>query len=136
MSCKDEPNCPIRFALDLFGDKWTLLILRDVLFFQKKYYQDFLDSDERISTNILANRLQNLEAEGFLNKDQDPTNKKKFIYSPTEKSLDLLPFLMEMVFWSVKYDDNTAAPPHVISYMKRDPEGYIRNVRAQFKKEK
>lgn len=96
-------NCPLNFALEILGDKWSLLVLRDMVFFNKRYYNEFLTSDECISTNILAARLDMLEAEGLITKKSDPNHKQKIIYSLTQKSIDLLPVIIEIAIWSDKY---------------------------------
>lgn len=126
-------NCPISYALDLIGDKWSLLILRDIIFFDKKHYNEFADSTERISTNILADRLQKLECVGLISKNENKENLKKFIYAPTAKGLDLMPMLLEVILWSAKHDPETGAPPSFIKQIKRDREGYIKNIRSNFK---
>jgi DNA-binding HxlR family transcriptional regulator len=133
MSRDNRSNCPIAFALDLFGDKWSLLILRDAVIFEKRFYHEFADSAEGISTNILANRLARLEEEGLLIKSQDENNKKKNRYTPTAKSLDLLPMIIEMVLWSYKYDPDTGAPKAVIDRLINDREGYISKIRHRAK---
>ncbi len=102
-------HCPIHFGLEAFGDKWSLLILRDIVFRGKKTYGDFLKSQERIATNILASRLVALEADGILNKQANPEDARKDFYSLTEKGLDLIPMLFEMVLWSAKYDPGSEA---------------------------
>lgn len=96
-------DCPLNFALELLGDKWSLLVIRDMVFFNKRYYNEFLASDECISTNILAARLDMLEEEGLITKKNDPGHKQKIIYSLTEKSIDLLPVIIEIALWSSKY---------------------------------
>jgi DNA-binding HxlR family transcriptional regulator len=125
-------NCPISYALDLIGDKWSLLILRDILFFDKKHYHEFIDSSEGISTNILADRLHKLECAGLISKNQNEENLKKFIYSPTAKSLDLIPMLMEMVLWGAKHDSKTGAPANAVKAMKADRAAFIKSVRKKF----
>jgi len=108
-------KCPITFALDTFGDKWSLIILRDILFKGKKHYREFLDAPEKISTNILASRLKKLEAEGLLEKTQDTQNLSRFVYRLTDKGKDLLPLLLEMIEWSVKYNPQAGLPDNIIS---------------------
>ena len=108
-------KCPIAFALDIFGDKWSLIILRDIIFKGKKYYGEFLRSDEKISTNILASRLLKLETEGLITKTQDPNNLSKFIYQLTQKGKDLLPIMLDMVEWSVKYNPQPGVPDNIIN---------------------
>ena len=130
MSLKNRSHCPITFGLDLFGDKWSLLILRDMMLMKKCYYDDFLKSGEGISTNILANRLQMLEKNGLINKVRDPENKKRFLYNPTEKGLDLLPIMLAMVQWSAKYDPETDAPENIVKEMADNPSLFIKHIRA------
>ena len=131
---KRRPDCPISFALDLFGDKWSLLIIRDLMFKGKVYYGDFLESEEKIATNILADRLQMLEHAGVINKVQDPKIKTKIIYSLTPKGIDLLPMLIEMILWSEKYDPKTAAPKEFVAAARKDREKLIEKIRADLKK--
>lgn len=87
----------------MFGDKWTLLIIRDMVFFNKRSYNEFLTSEEKISTNVLADRLNMLEKEQFITKGKDKEHKQKIIYSLTEKAIDLLPVIIEIGLWSDKY---------------------------------
>ena len=103
---KTRSDCPISCSLDVFGDKWSLLIIRDVMLRGKVSYSEFLESEEKISTNILANRLNVLEAENILWKEVSPTNKSKFIYSLTQKGADLLPIVIEIMDWGAKYNAN------------------------------
>lgn len=131
MSPSLRSHCPISFALDSFGDKWSLLILRDLLFRGKTYYDEFLQSPEGISTNILADRLKKLESERFIKKTQDPENKRRFIYQPDSKALDLIPMMLEMVQWSAQYDSKTIIPPSEIKKIKKDPKAYAKRIRSE-----
>lgn len=99
-------GCPLNYGLEIFGDKWSLLIIRDMMFFGKRYYREFLTSDEGISTNILADRLALLEREGIIAKRQDGNHKQKLIYSLTEKGIDLVPIIGEIGLWSDHYANN------------------------------
>jgi DNA-binding HxlR family transcriptional regulator len=96
-------DCPLNFGIEIFGDKWTLLIIRDLMFFGKRYYNEFLGSAEGIATNVLADRLSMLEKEKIIRKDKDSTHKQKIIYSLTEKGIDLLPVILSIGLWSEKY---------------------------------
>lgn len=127
-------DCPISFALDLFGDKWTLLILRDLIFKDKSYYQDFIDAGEGISTNILAERLERLKNEGLIQSTPDKENARKIIYSPTSKALDLIPTLLEIIEWSAKYDSKTGAPQEFLKMLKKDRKALARQIRSKFEK--
>ncbi|WP_310621240.1 winged helix-turn-helix transcriptional regulator [Flexibacterium corallicola] len=101
-------SCPINFGLELFGDTWSLLIIRDLIFNGKQTYGEFLTSAEGISTNILGNRLQKLEGAGILQKRVADDNKKVFLYSLTEKGTRLAPVLVEMIIWGA---ENGVADP-------------------------
>ena len=103
-------NCPINFVLEIFGDKWTLLIVRDLMFKGKKSYTEFLQSDEKISTNILADRLKKLEESGIVNKEVATDNRSKLIYALTERGKELLPIMLEITAWSAKFDTETNTP--------------------------
>lgn len=100
-----EPRsyCPINLSLEIFGDAWTLLVLRDMMFAGKRHFRELLHSDERVSTNILADRLARLVAHGLLTKSDDPTHKQKAIYSLTEKSIQLLPILVQIGAWGTRW---------------------------------
>ena len=126
-------HCPIAFALDIFGDKWSLLVLRDLLFMGKRHYHEFLASEEGISTNILADRLRRLEADGLIAKVRDRKNRRQYVYRPTQKGLDLLPITLEIIRWSAKHDSQTAAPPSFIRRLRRDREGLISEITAKFR---
>ena len=129
-------DCPIGFALDVFGDRWTLLIVRDLMFFGKVSYGDFLSSEEGIATNILADRLETLERAGIVKKARDTTNKTKFIYSLTAKGIDLLPALIEVILWSAKYDSHTAAPKGFVAQAKNNRKELTKQIRTAVKQKK
>lgn len=119
-------HCPINFILESLGDKWTLLVVRDLLFKGKRYYGEFLASDENISTNILANRLEKLETNGIVSKRIDPEHKSKIIYSLTEKGKKLLPMMLEMTYWSSQYDNCSNVDPAFAKEFERNKEGLIK----------
>ena len=122
-------DCPINFALETFGDSWSLLIVRDIVYFGKKTYREFLESDEGIATNILASRLAQLEQKGLLLKKPHERDRRKEVYVLTEKGLDLLPILLEMAGWSAQHDPQTAAPQAWIAMVNADKETLIRRIR-------
>ncbi len=122
-------DCPINFALETFGDSWSLLIIRDIVYFGKKTYGEFLASEEGMATNILASRLAQLEQQGILVKKPSEKDKRKEEYVLTEKGLDLIPVLVEMANWSAEYDPGTAAPAAWIALMKADREKMIQLMR-------
>lgn len=100
-----EPRsyCPINLSLEIFGDAWTLLVLRDMMFAGKRHFRELLHSDERISSNILAERLVRLVEHGLLTRAEDPTHKQKTIYSLTEKAIMLLPILVQIGAWGSRW---------------------------------
>lgn len=95
--------CPINLSLEIIGDRWTLLVLRDLMFGGKRHFREFLQSDEQISTNILADRLKLLVREGILTKRDDPTHKQKATYSLTEKGIELLPIVVQIGAWGSRW---------------------------------
>ncbi len=96
-------GCPVSLGLDIFGDRWTLLIIRDLMFSGKRHYREMLHSAEHISSNILADRLQMLLAEGVISRVGDASHAQKLVYSLTEKGIALLPVLMAISDWSYRY---------------------------------
>lgn len=131
MKKQTRSDCPLGTALDIFGDRWSLLILRDVLMANKVRYQDFLESREGIATNLLAQRLDFLVKSGLLVRSKDPHNKKQFFYSPTQKALDLLPVMCEMMHWSLKHHPD-ARSNYVVDRMLKDEEGFMESIVEKF----
>jgi DNA-binding HxlR family transcriptional regulator len=130
---KQQPrrsDCPINFALEIFGDKWSLLIVRDIVYFGKKTYGEFLASYESVATNILATRLTLLEQKGILVKRPHEADKRKEIYELTEIGLDLIPVLLELASWGAKHDAQTAAPKEWIDLVNADKEKLSKLIRA------
>jgi DNA-binding HxlR family transcriptional regulator len=125
-------HCPISLSLDAIGDKWSLLILRDLIIRGKRRYQDFLNSKEKISTNILAERLVRLEKLQIITKSNDPTNRKQYLYSPTQKGIDLLPILVEFMRWGIKHDSRTDLSIPFVKQLLADENGMIQEISSQF----
>jgi DNA-binding HxlR family transcriptional regulator len=125
---KPEPRseCPISGSLDMWGDKWSLLIIRDLMFAQKNTYGEFLKSDEKISTNILAARLLALEEAGIVEKLDHPDSKAKIWYQLTPKGIDLLPLIVEISVWAAKYSAIPDGIQRMLDAMKKDKEGALR----------
>ncbi|GAA3915791.1 hypothetical protein GCM10022277_08090 [Litoribacillus peritrichatus] len=105
-----------------FGDKWSFLIIRDLMFKGRQYYHEFMDAGEGISTNILANRLADLESNGILNKSKDPNKGSRFIYTLTQKGIELMPMMLAMMDWAEKYDAKTEVPRDFIEKLRNTPE--------------
>lgn len=106
-------TCPISTALELVGDRWTLLVIRDLMFAGKRHFREFLHSEESIASNVLADRLNSLVENGLVTRQGDPTHAQKAIYSLTEKGLGLLPVLVAMSAWAQKHDPKTRRPEAV-----------------------
>lgn len=100
---KQRSDCPISSTLDIIGDKWSLLIVRDIIMNGKNTYNEFLKSAEKIATNVLADRLAMLEATGILTKEKHPDSKAKIYYKLTNKGIDLLPIIIELTLWADEY---------------------------------
>lgn len=122
-------DCPINFALETFGDTWSLLVIREIVYFGKKTYGEFLESEEGIATNILASRLAQLEQKGILVKKPSETDKRKEVYSLTEKGLDLIPILLELASWGAQHDPQTGAPQEWIALVNANKKKMIRLIR-------
>ncbi|WP_421917245.1 winged helix-turn-helix transcriptional regulator [Mesorhizobium sp.] len=103
MSTTRKSGCPINLSLELLGDRWTLLIIRDLVFAGKKHFREFLQSDEGISSRTLAERLQTLQDEGILTRGDDPSHKLKAIYRLTEAGIDLVPVLATLGAWGARH---------------------------------
>jgi DNA-binding HxlR family transcriptional regulator len=123
--------CPVNAALEILGDTWSLLIVRDMMFLGRSTYNEFLNAGEKIATNILSDRLQKLEYAKIIEKRRDPDDARKFIYRLTEKGIDLAPMLVEMILWSNRHAETTA-PPGAIKAMKKDREAFLAAVRKNW----
>jgi DNA-binding HxlR family transcriptional regulator len=99
MAVSGKSKCPINLSLEIFGDKWTLLILRDIVFAGKRHFRELLQSEEGIASNVLAERLAKLVACGILTKSGDPTHRQKAIYALTPMGIDLVPVLAQIGIW-------------------------------------
>ncbi len=130
---KRKSDCPINFALEIFGDRWTFLIVRDLMFKNKHYYGEFLGMEEKIATNILADRLILLEENGIVTRTIDEAHNSKKIYRLTKKGIDLLPLLTEAILWSAKYDKSTAADSKFIRKAKKDRVGLYAEISESLK---
>jgi DNA-binding HxlR family transcriptional regulator len=121
-------TCPISTALDIFGDKWSLLIIRDLVFNEKSTYGDFLNSEEKMATNILADRLALLEWGKIISKHSHPDHKLKVVYKLTQKGLDLIPVLIEIIAWSEKHHEVHPYAKQFAKQIRKDKEGVIKGV--------
>jgi DNA-binding HxlR family transcriptional regulator len=119
-------DCPVSCSLDVWGDKWSLLIIRDLMNAKQCTYGDFLKSPEGIATNILASRLLTLEENGVIEKLSHPDSKAKVLYKLTLKGIDLLPVMIEIGIWSEKYFDIDKSKKAELKEVKKNKEEYIK----------
>ncbi|MBC9794447.1 winged helix-turn-helix transcriptional regulator [Sinomicrobium weinanense] len=133
--------CPISTALDIFGDKWTLLIVRDIIFEGKSAYKEFMQSEEKIATNILANRLSILEAQGLVIKEKTTGNRSRYLYHPTPKAIALIPVIAELILWgNTYYPDTYTHPESLLAGLKTDKmntiQAYTEKLTARLNRKK
>lgn len=132
---KKRSECPLSCSLDIFGDKWSLLIIRDLMFNKKSTYGDFLKSAEGIATNILSSRLQSLEENKLIEKLEHPDSKAKILYRLTQKGIDLLPILVEVYLWAEKYFTIPNDIKATIKEAKKDKDGFVKSMTKELKKQ-
>ena len=128
-------QCPISLALDVIGDRWSLLIVRDLMFAGKRHYRELLRSDEGISSNILAERLARLVDLGVLSRTGDPTHKQKAIYSLTPMGIDLLPTVAQLGIWGRKYLPATAQTGAQAERLEKGGAALLRKIQADLRKQ-
>lgn len=126
-----DSGCPVAHGLDTFGDRWTLLVLRDMILHGKRRYGELLEADEGIATNILADRLKHLEAEGVVTRVRDPENRRSYLYGLTEKGLSLIPVIFEIIKWSASYFPMNAARKRLLKRINEDSAGLVAEIRAR-----
>jgi DNA-binding HxlR family transcriptional regulator len=135
----DDPTlrsqCPISLALDMVGDKWSLLIIRDLMFAGKRHYRELLQSDEGISSNILAERLRRLVEAGVLSKTDDPTHKQKAIYSLTAMGIDLLPVVAQLGIWGRRYLPVTKESAANAAQMEKGGAELLKAMKAELRRQ-
>jgi DNA-binding HxlR family transcriptional regulator len=108
---KRRSDCPINLTVELLGDRWSLIVIRDVMFGERRHYNDLLRlSEEGIASNILADRLNRLVRVGLLTRRKDPTHKQKAIYSLTEASIELVPLMAHIITWARKHTPASKDP--------------------------
>ncbi len=120
--------CVIGNCLDIIGDRWTLLVVRDLMFFGKHEYKEFLASPESIATNILADRLKRLLCAGIINEQLHPENKSRKLYYLTSQGKSLLPMLIEMIKWGEKYLPEVEMMKPLFKKVKTNPDLFNRNI--------
>lgn len=125
-------DCPISFGLDLFGDRWTLLVVRDLALYDKHTFSELAASDEHIATNVLTDRLERLLSAGVIRKERDPNDGRRRVYRLTEKGVDLIPVLVEIILWSAEHDPHTRiADGEFVAEAKRDRRRLLARLRRK-----
>lgn len=133
-SSQRRSGCPLNASVEILGDRWSLLIIRDMMLRGFRTYKEFLGSYERIATNILADRLQKLIAHGIITTQSDPSDGRKMIYSLTPKGIDLAPVLTEMVLWAAAHEETGNAA--LVREMRKDKVKFVSAVRRRWAKSK
>jgi DNA-binding HxlR family transcriptional regulator len=123
-------GCPLNASVEMLGDRWSLLIIRDMMLLGYRSFKQFLNSHERIATNILADRLKRLENYGIIASAPDPSDGRKQIYSLTPKGLGLAPVLTEMVLWAAAHEDT--GNQALVRLMRKDKEHFLAEIRKRF----
>lgn len=128
---KRRSGCPLNASVEMLGDRWSLLIIRDMMLLGSRTFKEFLGSYEKIATNILTDRLRKLEAYGILGTERDPSDGRKLIYRLTPKGIDLAPALTEMVLWAGRHErtENQA----LIRLMGKDKQKFLAGIRQRWK---
>ena len=129
---KRRSGCPLNASVEMLGDRWSLLILRDMMLRGFRTFKEFLESHEHIATNILADRLRKLEAHGIISAERDPSDGRRLSYLLTAKGIDLAPVLTEMVLWAGRHEetDNQA----LVQRMQKDKRQFLGEIRQRWAK--
>jgi DNA-binding HxlR family transcriptional regulator len=127
---KRRSECPLNASVEMLGDRWSLLIIRDMMLRGWQTFKEFLEGYEGIATNILADRLRKLVAYGILTTDRDPSDGRRLIYSLTAKGIDLAPVLTEMVLWAAAHEPTGNQP--LVRQMRKDKEKFMAEVRERW----
>lgn len=127
---KRRSGCPLNASVEMLGDRWSLLILRDMMLRGFRTYKEFLESYEGIATNILADRLRKLVAHGIITMERDPSDGRRLIYLLTAKGIDLAPVLTEMVLWAAAHEDT--GNQVLVRRMQKDKEQFLAAVRQRW----
>jgi DNA-binding HxlR family transcriptional regulator len=129
---KRRSGCPLNASVEILGDRWSLLIIRDMMLRGFHSYNEFLESWEGIATNVLADRLRNLVRQGIIVAERDATDGRKLIYRLTEKGIDLAPVLTEMVLWAAGHEETNNEA--LVRLMRKDKEEFVAEIRTQWEK--
>lgn len=124
-------DCPLNVSLEIFGDRWTLLIVRDLMLKGLNTFREFLEGGEAVASNVLTDRLNRLEAHGIVERRPNAQDGRSHIYRLTEKGIQLAPVLLEMILWAARHE-KTAAPASEVKRMMRQRESYLAEIRARW----
>jgi DNA-binding HxlR family transcriptional regulator len=127
---KRRSECPLNASVEMLGDRWSLLIIRDMMLREFRTYKEFMECYEGIATNILADRLKKLVAYGIITAEPDPSDGRKRIYSLTAKGIDLAPVLTEMVLWAAAHEDT--GNQALVRLMRADKEKFLAGIRERW----
>ncbi len=128
---KRRSGCPVSISLEILGDRWSLLIIRDLMVRGYKTFKQFQQSGEGIATNVLADRLRKLEASGIAIRESDAADGRRVNYRLTEKGINLAPVILELLIWGSQHED-TGLPCAFIAKMAKDREGVLAEVRRRW----
>jgi DNA-binding HxlR family transcriptional regulator len=131
-SPKRRSGCPLNASVETLGDRWSLLIVRDMMLRGFRTYKEFLESFEGIATNILADRLRKLQAYGIITTERDPSDGRRLFYLLTKKGIDLAPVLTEMVLWAARHEETENQA--LVRQMKKGKEQLLAEVRQRWAK--
>jgi DNA-binding HxlR family transcriptional regulator len=129
---KHRSGCPVSVSLEVLGDRWSLLIIRDLMVRGFRTFSEFQKSGEHIATNILTERLRSLQAAGILKSQTDSTDGRRVNYKLTEKGIDLAPALLDLLVWGARHED-TGTPYALIEGMADHREALLAEVRRRWK---
>ena len=129
---KHRSGCPVNIALEVFGDRWSLLIVRDLMVRGYHTFKQFQESGEGIATNILADRLRKLESAGIIGTEAEPADARRLNYRLTQKGIDLAPVLLELLIWGASHE-KTGAPCSVIENLARNRQQVLTEVRRRWR---
>jgi DNA-binding HxlR family transcriptional regulator len=129
-STKRRSGCPLNASVEMLGDRWSLLIIRDMMLRGFRTYKEFMECYEGIATNILADRLHKLVAYGIIATEADPSDGRKIVYVLTEKGIDLSPVLTEMVLWAAAHEDT--GNQELVRLMRTDKKKFLEGIRARW----
>lgn len=129
---KPRSGCPVSISLELLGDRWSLLIIRDLMVRGFRRFKDFQESGEGIASNILTDRLHKLERRGIVSTEPDEADARKVNYRLTEKGIDLAPLLLEMLIWGARHE-KTAAPAVVVAQIEKNRDTFLAETRRRWR---